>query len=432
MQTILPADIYMVVNKTVITSTDRKIITMLYQPIIGHVATSIYFTLCDDLDKREVMSEELTHYHLMMTMQLKLESIVIAREKLEAIGLLKTFFKKENVNTYVYQLYSPLSAAEFLNHPILNVVLYNNLGKKEYQKVVSYFKIPRINLKDYQEITKQFDEVFTPVPGNSITENDDIADTNKNRPTLMHQIDFNLLISSIPESMISPNCFNNDVKELINNLSYAYGIDDLTMQGIVRDSLNERGLIDKNELRKNARNYYQFEQGGRLPTLIYTTQPEYLRSPTGDASNWAKMVYTFETVTPYDYLKSKYKNGEPSARDLRLIESLLTDMKLKPGVVNVLIAYVLKINNQKLSKNYVETIAGQWKRLNIETVEDAMRLSEKEHKRVKKKLEANKKTKPVETKQKEAPVPDWFNKELDTVGISSEEQKELDDIIKNI
>ena len=432
MQTILPADIYMVVNKTVITSTDRKIITMLYQPIIGHVATSLYFTLCDDLDKRVVMSEELTHYHLMMTMQLKLESIVIAREKLEAIGLLKTFFKKENVNTYVYQLYSPLSAAEFLNHPILNVVLYNNLGKKEYQKVVSYFKIPRINLKDYQEITKQFDEVFTPVPGNSITENDDIADTNKNRPTLMHQIDFNLLISSIPESMISPNCFNNDVKELINNLSYAYGIDDLTMQGIVRDSLNERGLIDKNELRKNARNYYQFEQGGRLPTLIYTTQPEYLRSPTGDASNWAKMVYTFETVTPYDYLKSKYKNGEPSARDLRLIESLLTDMKLKPGVVNVLIAYVLKINNQKLSKNYVETIAGQWKRLNIETVEDAMRLSEKEHKRVKKKLEANKKTKPVETKQKEAPVPDWFNKELDTVGISSEEQKELDDIIKNI
>lgn len=432
MQTILPADIYMVVNKTVITSTDRKIITMLYQPIIGHVATSLYFTLCDDLDKREVMSEELTHYHLMMTMQLKLESIVIAREKLEAIGLLKTFFKKENVNTYVYQLYSPLSAAEFLNHPILNVVLYNNLGKKEYQKVVSYFKIPRINLKDYQEITKQFDEVFTPVPGNSITENEDIADTNKNRPTLMHQIDFNLLISSIPESMISPNCFNNDVKELINNLSYAYGIDDLTMQGIVRDSLNERGLIDKNELRKNARNYYQFEQGGRLPTLIYTTQPEYLRSPIGDVSNWAKMVYTFETVTPYDYLKSKYKNGEPSARDLRLIESLLTDMKLKPGVVNVLIAYVLKINNQKLSKNYVETIAGQWKRLNIETVEDAMRLSEKEHKRMKKKLEANKKTKPVETKQKEAPVPDWFNKELDTVGISKEEQKELDDIIKNI
>lgn len=432
MQSILPADIYIVINKTVIASTDRKIITMLYQPIIGHAATALYFTLCDDLDKREVMSEELTHYHLMMTMQLKLEDIVIAREKLEAIGLLKTFFKKENVNTYIYQLYSPLSAAEFLNHPILNIVLYNNLGKKEYQKVLSYFKIPKINLKEYQEVTKQFDEVFTPVPGNNIIENEDIADTHSNLPKLRHQVDFNLLISSIPESMISPNCFNNDIKELINDLSYTYGIDDLSMQGLVRDSLNEKGLIDKNELRKNARNYYQFEESGRLPTLIYTTQPEYLRSPVGDASNWAKMVYTFETVTPYDYLKSKYKNGEPSARDLRLIENLLVDMKLKPGVVNVLIAYVLKINNQKLSKSYVETIAGQWKRLNIETVEDAMRLSEKEHKRMKKRLESTKKTVTKESNKKESPVPDWFNKKLDTVGISQEEQKELDNIIKNI
>ena len=432
MHSILPADIYIVVNKTVIASTDRKIITMLYQPIIGHAATSLYFTLCDDLDKREVMSDELTHYHLMMTMQLKLEEVIIAREKLEAVGLLKTFFKKENINTYIYQLYSPLSASDFLNHPILNIVLYNNLGKKEYQKVVSYFKIPRINLKEYQEITKQFDEVFTPIPGNSIIENEDIADTHNHFPSLLHQVDFNLLISSIPESMISPNCFNNDVKELINELSYTYGIDDLSMQGLVRDSLNEKGCIDKNELRKNARNYYQFEQGGRLPTLIYTTQPEYLRSPVGDASNWAKMVYTFETVTPYDYLKSKYKNGEPSARDLRLIENLLVDMKLKPGVVNVLIAYVLKINNQKLSKNYVETIAGQWKRLNIETVEDAMRLSEKEHKKMKKRLELTNKNHPKDVNKKESPVPDWFNKELDTVGISEEEQKELDNIIHNI
>ena len=39
--------------------------------------------------------------------------------------------KKDDVNNYVYVLYSPMTAQEFLNHPILNVVLYNNLGKKE-------------------------------------------------------------------------------------------------------------------------------------------------------------------------------------------------------------------------------------------------------------------------------------------------------------
>ena len=147
--TILPADIYTVVNKTILNENDRKIITMLYQPIIGYTATSLYFTLIDDLDKLELISDDLTHHHLMATMQLKLESIVKAREKLEAVGLLKTYFKKENVNHYVYLLYSPIPANEFFNHPILNIVLYNNLGKEEYEKLLSYYKVPRLNLKGY-------------------------------------------------------------------------------------------------------------------------------------------------------------------------------------------------------------------------------------------------------------------------------------------
>ena len=66
-----------------------------------------------------------------------------------------------------------------------------------------------------------------------------------------------------------------------------------------------------------------------------------------------------------------------------LVESLMVDSGLKPAVVNVLIDYVMKINNKKLTKNFVETIAGQWKRLNIETAEDAMNEAEKECKKKK-------------------------------------------------
>ena len=143
---ILPADTYTVVNKTVIKDLDRKLITMLYQPIIGYTATSLYFTLVDDLDKRELMSEDLTHHHLMSTMQLKLDDIVVARQKLEAVGLLKTYYKKDHVNNYVYLLYSPMSANDFLNHPVLNIVLYNNLGKKEYDRIVDFFKLLKVNL----------------------------------------------------------------------------------------------------------------------------------------------------------------------------------------------------------------------------------------------------------------------------------------------
>ena len=435
-KTILPADTYTVINKTVLKEFDRKLITMLYQPIIGYTATSLYFTLIDDLDKREVMSDDLTHHHLMSTMQLKLEKIVVARKKLEAVGLLRTYFKKDQAsnNNYVYLLYSPMPASEFLNHPILNIVLYNNLGKTEYDKIVDFFKVPRIHLKDFEDITCRFDQVFSPVSGNVFIENENIMKEVTSKIRIEPKIDFDLLISSIPSNMVSPRCFNDETKELINSLAYTYGIDDYAMQGLVRNSLNEKGLVDKVELRKSCRNFYQFENNGKLPTLIYSKQPEYLKAPEGDHSKWAKMVYTFESVTPYDFLRSKYKTGEPSLRDLRLIESLLVDQKMNPGVVNVLIAYVLKINNQKLTKSYVDTIAGQWKRLNIETVEEAMKISEKEHKKLKRQLESKNKNQMVKSKAttKEEVVPDWFDKELKNEEMSEEEASELDQLLNSI
>ena len=388
--TILPADTYTVVNKTVLNESDRKLISMLYQPIIGHTAVSLYLTLIDDLDKLEVMSDDLTHHHLMSTMQLKLEDIVIAREKLEATGLLKSYFKKGSINQYVYLIYSPMSAHEFFTHPILNIVLYNNLGKKEYERLLNYYKIPRVNLKDYEDITSSFDDIFTSVKGNILEIESDTTRRDTNNIQINKGIDFNLLISSIPSNIINDKTFSKDVKELINALSFTYNLNTLDIKGLVCDAINEKGLIDKSRLRKSCRDYYQFETAGSLPTLIYNKQPDYLKKPEGDTSKRAKLIYTFENISPYQLLKAKYKGAEPTERDKRLIESLLVDQKLNYGVVNVLISYVLKTNNQQLKKSYVETIAGQWKRLNIETVEEAMDISEKEHKKLKRLLEKEK------------------------------------------
>lgn len=429
-RTILPADTYVVINKTVIDDGDRKLVSMLYQPIIGYSAVSLYFTLLDDLDKSEVMSGDLSHHHLMSLMQLKLDDIVMAREKLEACGLLKTYYKEGSVNQYVYLIYSPMSAHEFFNHPILNVVLYNNLGKQEYDRIVNYFKLPRINLKDYEDITSSFDEVFTSCRGNFFCVDEEIKKKEKNPLKISSNIDFDMLISSIPNSMVNDKCFSKENRELIDTLSFTYQLDTLAMQGLVRDSLNEKGMIDKNLLRKSCREYYQFEHQGELPTVIYRKQPEYLKKPLGDQSKWAKMVYTFENLTPYQFLKAKYKGAEPTDRDKRLIENLLLDQKLNPGVVNVLIAYVLKINHEQLKKSYVETIAGQWKRLNIETVEDAMKVCEKEHKKMKGLLNKNKSK--VTKEVKEAKLPAWFDKELDNVETTPEEEEELNKILKEL
>ena len=140
------------------------------------------------------------------------------------------------------------------------------------------------------------------------------------------------------------------------------------------------------------------------------------------------MIYTFETITPYELLKSKNNDAEPTARDLRLAEDLIIVYGLKPGVVNVLIDYILKTNNNKLTRNLAETIAGQWQRLKIETVDEAMRVAEKEHKKYRK---ATATTTVKQKVIKEEKIPDWFNKKIEKQTASLEEQEAMQDLLKD-
>ena len=392
---ILPADTYIVINRTMLTENDRRLLTMLYQPIIVSNPVNLFLTLWMDLDKNEFMSIEENHHHLMTSTSLSINEIIAAREKLEAVGLLKTFYKeKEEENNYIYELFSPLNPSEFFSHPILNIVLFNSVGKKEYEKIVDYFRVPRITLTDYEDITKSFNEVFTSTPSTTFENNiQNIKTTNKLGLNTENIVDFELLISSLPKETISEKTFTKEIKKLINDLSLIYNLSIEEIKNII------------------------------LTSLIYQNQPEYLRSSISKDSKRAKMIYTFETISPYNYLKYKNNGAKPTDRDLKIIENLRVDLELSPAVINVLIYYVLTVNNNKLNKNLIETIASQWKRLNIETAEDAMTQVLKESKK--------KTNKPKTYTKKVNDVPEWFDKKIEKEEITLEDENEMKDLLKD-
>lgn len=412
MESLLPADKYEVINKTILTEDDRKNIISLYEPIIGSDAVSLYFTLWRDTEIKIIY----THHHLMTLLRKNLETIKKSRVILEGIGLLKTYFKEGDVNSYIYEIYSPLSPKEFFSNPIFNVVLYNNIGSYEYDNLKKQFMKQTYSLKDYSDITKKFDEVFK-VTSDNIDLSFESVSKETNSIEFKNEVNFDLVLSSIPKGIINEKAFNKRIKDLINNLAFAYNLDTLKISELLRLSINEKGFIDKETLRVETRKYYQYNNHGRLPTIIYQTQPDFLKAPIGDTSKKGMIINVFENTSPYDFLSSKYGGGMPTSRDLRLLEYLLIDVGLTPSVVNVLIDYVLKKNNNKLNKSFIETIAGQWKRLDIKTAKEAMETAEKENKKYNKLGKEN------------VSSPVWFDKTINKENLDEDEEKELNNIL---
>ena len=415
--TLLPADRYVIFNKTILTDFDKKVLITFYEPIIGHLGVSLYLTLWNDLEGINQISRELNHHHLMSILKCPLNAIKEAREALEAVGLIKTYFKSGDINNYIYELYSPLSPTEFLNHPILNVVLYDNIGDSEYEYLKKLYQKLKIDTKEYTDVSKKIDEVYVSQSDIPVFES---IERSVNDISCNDQVDFDLIISSIPKGIINERAFNKKTKELINQLAFIYKIDSLKMMELIRSVLNEYGMIDKTALRQASRKMYQFNNGA-LPTLIYRSQPVYLKTPVGGNSMRGKIIRAFESNNSVDFLRNKYRGVKPTTADIKIIEMLVIDLEMPPAVVNVLLDYVLRKNNNRLSRAYIETIAGQWKRAGLKNASEAMDFAEKEN---------NKLTKKLSNKEHTSNEPVWFNKDNQKQELTVEEQQEMENLFK--
>ena len=429
MVTLLPADIYQVVNKSLLNENDKLVLSMLYMPIIGNTAVTLYNILYNELKANNFISNELTHHHLMTNLGDSLENIKIARIKLEGIGLMKTYYMSGSVNSYVYELYSPLSVNEFFNHPIFNMVFYNNVGREEYIRIKNYFRVPSVNLNGYTDITTPFDMTFKSRSYTNFELENDLDIVKKVKMPLSYEMmfDFDALISSMPKGVVNDRFLTKSARDLITHLAFLYNVDPITMADLVKVSLNEKGLIDRELLKSNVRRMYEFNNNGRLPSLVFKSQPDYLRSPNGDNSFIGRMISVFETTKPYDFLKDKYKGVRPSEKDMKILEMLIIEFQLNPAVCNVLIDYILKTQDNRLVKNYVEAVASAWKKANLETAREAMEYATKVHKK-KFKLRDNKNG--SKTLKKEESVPEWFNKSYEKKDMSKEKKEELEKFFK--
>lgn len=430
-QEMLPVDRYEVASNGLLYEYDRKVLTLLYQPLIGPIAYSLYMTLWSQIEENRVTSEGSSHHALMNVMDSNLKQIYDARLKLEGIGLLSTYVRtEEGLRSFVYEIKPPLSPSQFFLDGMLNVYLYRKIGKNQFLKLKRFFSDDHFLEKDkgYENVTRSFQEVFdSAVPGLSSSHMEEDLRLENTRAYLDRgtpetikvdedHFDFNLLFAGLSEVLVPKRAINKKVREAIAKLSFLYGIDPIQMKNIVISAVDESSEIQIDELRKSARDWYQLTYSDQLPLLIDKTQPiPYVTTKEEPKTQEEKLVQYLEKTSPRQLLIDISGGGEPSKSDLQIIEDVMFQQKLLPGVVNVLIQYVLLKTDMKLTKAYVDKIASHWARKRVQTVSEAMELAKKEHRQYLDWAEGKQEAKTTTRKKatRKESLPSWFDKKED-------------------
>jgi len=430
---LLPVDQYQVRLYAIVQPFDLKILNYLYQPLIGASACQLFMTLL--FEAEEFKEATFTHHHLMVKTSDSLQSLFEDRKLLEAMGLLNIYkYQAGDDEPLIYELVPPLAPEQFFIDGLLNIFLYNRIGQQEYGRLKALFIREELPL-NYKNVTANFTDVFTSVnPSELVSHQKQVVgeigvkeqEHRRAEPQLASDFDFDHLYRRLSDVIISQDAFTDERKEAIQKLSFVYQIGPEAMSNIIQRAFLHTGEIDIEQLRKEVRKYYQMEHGAQLPSLIRRWQPQALKEfhDKQPQDDFEKLIQWFETVSPFELLEA-VGGGQPADPDLRIVEDILFDQKLMPGVVNVLLDYVMRTNDYKLTRGYVIKIAAHWARKQIQTVREAMMLAKSEHKQYQDWTE-NKTPSKSRKNTRRAKLPKWMEKDEEKKTDTSQTSKEAE------
>jgi len=410
MELIKPNFKFKIVGQVMLTSNDIQSLTLLYQPIIGSDAFSLYTTLAT------LPSKNLhTHHLLLQIFDFSMEQLVASRHRLEAAGLVDAY-ESNDVLTYV--LKKPLSTDKFFSDGIMSAFLYVKVGTKDFA-LIKQMLVSDIEALEGTKISKRFDEVFdvktlARVPQNLISQ---VYDEARGGVNLSENFDQSIFASILVKKGISQEIISPDLLRILNEFAFLYKFDVHELARIVFDSLDPAGVVDYLKMKSLARTQFQLMSKGEHVQVVVKDEKNEKNdeSVKNNMDKTEQAVIAFLEQNPIDFLRFKSGGKPPVPADMKLVEWLYLDQEMNPGVVNVLVDYVLHYTDGKLPKQLVEKIAGEWQRQNISTIKAAM---DKVMKTLQKSSSYKKEQqKPIATQARNLknatrvePIPDWLGK----------------------
>jgi replication initiation and membrane attachment protein len=262
----------------------------------------------------------------------------------------------------------------------------------------------------------------------------DIARRNDNKGLVFtsFEFDFDVMKQHISDMIVTEKMFTDSVKKTIERLAFVYKVEPYEMGRIVEQAAIHHEELTDDLLRKEVSSWFALENRGKVPALQYRRQPTSLQEfhTKEPVTEEEKAAQRYEQMTPYDILQRAAEGGKPSEADMKLVERIMDEQKLTPGVMNVLLDFIIETQDKKLSKNYVEKFASHWARARVKTVREAMNLAIKELQQPKKKAATASRGKGSSSTRKDK-VPEWISEQKEP-DMSHEERSEKQDQLKKM
>lgn len=394
-----PTDSWSVMTYKPLQTAEIGVLMHLYQPIIGAEAVSLYTTLCMQgafLTASESPSH--THRFLMGLLCLPLDQVLAARWQLEGIGLLKTFKQTtEWGRSFRYEVIPPLEAGRFFQQDVLSITLMNRLGKEQFRQIRERFcPVKRKRPPSAEELTKPFHEVFTSLTPSELTISKDsemggvLADMEAapvgeaaSGPTFTGiTLDWEFL--SMQASAVGTlDDLTEAERQKICEWAFFYQLDELALGKALQNPeiYNNQNQLEADRLHAFIKQEYRFHHGRSPSIRLVDKKPPVAEAETTEAEG-ASMEDVHRKwlarLSPLELLERYQQGGKVPEADVKLVEKLYEQYGLPYPVINVLIEFVLLTHHYKLPASLVEKIAGHWKRVNPQTVEEAQELALKE------------------------------------------------------
>ncbi len=367
MYEINPTDTYKILKESTYSLDDDNYLIDLYSPIITLKAISIYLALRNGAGEEEKLFSSFCGIH-----QVTQGEFVNALESLEAFGLVKTFLLKKSANNaFFFALYSPRSPAEFFS----NVLFLGTLKKFVNEEYISYLEkkysfdpLPQ----GISEVSEKFQNHFSFDLNGETFNSLNKSLSGKKSAVIPLYFDKKKFISKMREEIPSFKEISLSKDEYVKIARYAtlYNYDEETMASFLYSSVD---VYNPNKKYGESVNFHTLEA-----LCIDNDSREYMhKTPTSMKSEVhgddpiAQTIRAMDRLSSIDFLSKLQKGGKPATSDLRLINTLSVDMGLPDNVINALVFYVLKINNNVLNNAYVEKLAGSLAREGCLTALDA-------------------------------------------------------------